>query len=263
MVIENKDHIKKNIFLEYGYPSTAEEKMQLIKEIGFDGIFLFADNNFEENVKLAQKYSLNIETIHLPFQNICNSIWEEGINGEEYTKLIMDWIKKASDNKIDKVIFHLTQSKTPPQMSELGFSRIKRILDFGSECNVYIAFENLRNLEYLEETVKRFRDHENFICCFDVGHANCFSKNIKTYDFENYRGLIKCLHIHDNNEEYDDHYLPFDGSIDYKEVFKKLKNINYDGELTLEVICKNNTLSEKDYVKKAKEAIDRIESYLL
>ena len=83
----------------------------------------------------------------------------------------------------------------------LEFKRIKKMLDVAKEKNVFIAFENLRNLEYLEETMNRFGLDDNAICCFDVGHANCFSKNIKTYDFPRYKGLIKCLHIHDNNGE--------------------------------------------------------------
>jgi len=258
----NIKKFKKNMFLDYGYSSTSEEKMKLIKANGFDGIFLFADDLFEENVKLASKYGLNIETIHLPFQGVCNSVWEEGLDGDNYASLIMNWIDKASNNNIDKVIFHLSQSNTPPQMTELGFVRIKKILEHAKDKKVFVAFENLRNLEYLEATMDRFGLEDNAICCFDVGHASCFSKNIKTYDFPRYKGLIKCLHIHDNHGERDEHLLPFEGSIDYEEVFTKLKKIGYDGELTLEVIGKHSTYTEEEYVKKAKEALDKIETYL-
>ena len=254
---------KKNMFLDYGYKSSSEEKMKLIKKYGFDGIFLHANSSFEENVELAKKYDLHIETIHLPFQNVCNNVWLDDVSGEEYVDLIIEWINKASNNSIDKVIFHLSQSDTPPQMNELGFKRIKKMLDVAKEKNVFIAFENLRNLEYLEETMYRFGLDDNAICCFDVGHANCFSKNIKTYDFPRYKGLIKCLHIHDNNGERDQHLIPFEGSIDYQEVFVKLKAIGYNGELTLEVITKDTSLPEEEYVKKAKDAIDKIESYIM
>ena len=184
---------KKNMFLDYGYNSSSAEKMKLIKKYGFDGIFLHANSSFEENVKLASEYGLKIETIHLPFHNVCNNVWLDDPSGEEYTELIIEWINKASNNNIDKVIFHLSQSNTPPQMNELGFARIKRMLDVAKAKNVYIAFENLRNLEYLEATMDRFGPSDHAICCFDVGHASCFSKNIDTYDFPRYAGLIRCL----------------------------------------------------------------------
>lgn len=254
---------KKNMFLDYGYNSSSAEKMKLIKKYGFDGIFLHANSSFEENVKLASEYGLKIETIHLPFHNVCNNVWLDDPSGEEYTELIIEWINKASNNNIDKVIFHLSQSNTPPQMNELGFARIKRMLDVAKEKNVYIAFENLRNLEYLEATMDRFGPSDHAICCFDVGHASCFSKNIDTYDFPRYRGLIRCLHIHDNHGEKDEHLLPFQGSIKYEEVFNKLKKIGYCGDLTLEVISKDTSMPEEEYVKNAKKALDKIESYIL
>ncbi len=262
--------MKKNIFFDYGYNSSIEEKAKLIKETGFDGVFLFADSLFEEKYAMAVKYGLNVETIHLPFQKVCNLLWiddeMQNVKAREYVETIKKWIRIASEKHIDKVVFHLSQSLTPPPINKIGFERILEILSECEKYNVYLALENLRYLEYLDETLANVKS-KYLICCFDSGHANCFTKNIESYDFEKYKGLIKCLHLHDNHGENDEHLIPFMGNIDFKKVMYKLKKINYDGQLTLEIINSksdyylNKTLNEKEYLHMALSAIKKIEDY--
>ena len=45
---------------------------------------------------------------------------------------------------------------------------------------------------------------------------------------------LGALHIHDNDRWKDLHQIPFAGSIDWNEVVKALKDIDYKGEFTLE-----------------------------
>lgn len=252
--------MKKNIYLNYGFTSTNEEKVRLIKKTGFDGVFLFGDDKFEENVSLCRKYSLNIETIHLPFNNLCNTIWTD--DASYYMQLMKSWIDKASENNIDKVIFHLNQSTNPPKANEEGFNRIQELIIYSKNKNINLCFENLRFLEYLDEVLRRF-NHLGISLCFDCGHANCFTKNIKTYDFDKYKGLIKCLHIHDNNGINDLHLLPFNGNIDYKKLVSDLKGINYNNQLSLEVIYndKYENYTEEEYIENAYKALTKIEEY--
>ena len=51
-----------------------------------------------------------------------------------------------------------------------------------------------------------------------------------------------CTHLHDNSGRPDDdqHLLPFDGSIDFGRVAKRLRESNYQGTLTLEIFDVNN-----------------------
>ena len=46
---------------------------------------------------------------------------------------------------------------------------------------------------------------------------------------------LKLLHVHDNDYTYDQHLLPYLGKIDWGEVTKALGDIDYDGDLTLEI----------------------------
>ena len=45
---------------------------------------------------------------------------------------------------------------------------------------------------------------------------------------------LQALHIHDNDKHGDSHQIPFSMKIDFNEIAKALKDINYQGELTLE-----------------------------
>lgn len=257
---------KKYIYLDYGYSSSSEEKFALIKETGFDGVFLFANDEFLENVNLAKKYQLDIETIHLPFQNVCNNLWIENEKSTEYVEDIKKWINIASENGIDKVIFHLSQSTNPPKPTEKGFERLKEIVEVCEKRGVYLALENLRYLDYLNLSLEKIKS-DKLICCFDSGHANCFTKNINEYDFMKYKGLIRCLHLHDNNGLKDEHLIPFMGNIDFIKLSKELKKIGYNGPLTLEVMKTNSNsikyenLSEIDFLKMAFASLCKIEEY--
>lgn len=72
-----------------------------------------------------------------------------------------------------------------------------------------------------------------FDWCYDTGHANVHHLSC--------RELLKCesapisLHIQDNHGTYaDEHLLPGDGDIDWKEFLDVLHAIDYKGELVLE-----------------------------
>jgi sugar phosphate isomerase/epimerase len=45
---------------------------------------------------------------------------------------------------------------------------------------------------------------------------------------------LQALHIHDNDRLHDSHQIPFSMDIDFKGVAKALKDIDYQGYLTLE-----------------------------
>ena len=43
------------------------------------------------------------------------------------------------------------------------------------------------------------------------------------------------MHLHDNDQSDDLHLMPFDGTLNWKEVMQNLKNCNYVGPITMEL----------------------------
>lgn len=76
-------------------------------------------------------------------------------------------------------------------------------------------------------------NHPLLQAVWDCGHANM-------QDMSQEQGItllgkhIKCLHIHDNNGESDQHMYPFSGTLDMDSFVAGLKKIGYDGYFTLE-----------------------------
>lgn len=114
---------------------------------------------------------------------------------------------------------------------------IKPLLDYAIKKDVTVLSENLLWGSSIKATaisalVKEVNS-KNFGWCYDTGHANAHDISC--------RELLKCeiapisLHIQDNNGQYrDDHLIPGDGNIDWKEFLDILHTIGYKGEFVLE-----------------------------
>lgn len=250
--------MKHNIYFEYQKHTPYKERLDLIKRAGFDGIFLKIDenDNNEEIINYARQLELDIEAFHLSADN-CNSLWEETALGEEYTLSIIEGIKEASRFDISTVVMHISSGNHPPAINPIGLERIRRILEVANIYQVNVALENLRRLDYLDYIFDNISD-SYLRFCFDSGHANAFTKNIDSFEFEKYQDLLICIHLSDNNGLYDEHELPFSGNINWSKLMTNLRKINFERPLTLEAVNKNIHLSEKEYLEKSKEVLNRL-----
>ena len=113
------------------------ETINSINNAGFKNVFVqWYDENLEysqeEQVKLCKKLGFNIIFAHLGYQNI-NSIWEEGIDGDNLVKRYKKDIKDCKENGIPMVVMHLTSKKKAPIYGEIGLNRIKKIVQYAKE----------------------------------------------------------------------------------------------------------------------------------
>lgn len=75
-------------------------------------------------------------------------------------------------------------------------------------------------------------DSPHFGWCFDTGHANrCGLRQTELLGLQN---PPLSLHVQDNHGKHDEHLLPGDGTIDWKEFLDTLHAIGYRGDLVLE-----------------------------
>lgn len=250
------------IYLGYGYQSDYKTKVELIKKVGFDGVFVFwHEQLLEELCNYIRKQNLDIESIHMPFKT-CNELWKDTPMGEDYCQLMINGINEASKLNIKTIVMHISSGNEPPEMSNIGIERINKILKVCEEKQVNLALENLRRLDYLDKIYESCQSHY-LKFCFDSGHANAFTKNIYQFEWEKYQNKLICVHLHDNDGYSDLHKLPFTGNIDWQFVGSKFKEINYQGPLTLEVVNKHQLeINEELYIKKAKTVLEKIEEYI-
>lgn len=224
-----------------------------IKNAGFKNVFIewYNDNLKLQNdiLNYVKENNLNIVFAHLGYR-IANDIWHDNGNGV-VNKYIND-IKICKENGIELVIMHPTLVYEDPGMNELGLNRIKEILDYAKNINVKVAFENVELVEYLEYIIKNI-DYPNLGVCYDVGHANLFCNG--NFNVELFKDRVFAIHLHDNFKKKDDHNLPFDGTVNFEDAIKKIKDMNYNGYVIIESGYSNyyNNLSIEDYYKLAYE----------
>ena len=207
-----------------------------IKNANFKNVFVqWYDEDWEysqqEQVKLCKELGLNIIFAHLGYQNI-NSIWEDGNDGDTLVERYKLDIKNCYENGIPMVVMHLTSKKIAPKYGEIGLKRIRKIVEYAKKLNVKVAFENTKIKGYLEYVLENIKD-DNVGICFDSGHFHVHFND--EFNFEFFKDRIFAVHLHDNDKSDDLHLLPFDGTLDWKNVMNKLKECNYQGPITLEL----------------------------
>ena len=134
--------------------------------------------------------------------------------------------------------------------------------------DIKLCVENIPTIGHANDKIKEFpktiedmlyliNGLENVGICLDVGHANV-SGNVLTF----YNNLSKTqkiwnLHLHDNLGDKDDHLEIRKGNIPFKELFKKLKEDDYKGFLSIELdtwcrkeIEKNERVKALKYLRK-------------
>lgn len=125
----------------------------------------------------------------------------------------------------------------------------KELLPFAKDHGVKIATENMWNWENgatqscfaacsTAESFCRHIDLVNdpyLVACLDLGHAEMKgSGDGAPYMIRQLGNRLQALHIHDNDQLGDSHQIPFSMKIDFVEIAKALREINYKGVLTLE-----------------------------
>lgn len=232
------------------------QTIKAVKNAGFKNVFVqWYDENWEcsqeEQVKLCKELGLNIIFAHLGYQNI-NSIWDEGIEGDNLVERYKNDIKECKEFGISMVVMHLTTKRNSAMYNEIGLNRVRKIVEYAKELDVKIALENTKMKGYLEYVLGNIKE-DNLGICFDAGHYHVHFDD--EFDFEFFKDRIFAVHLHDNDKTSDLHLLPFDGTIEWNAVIQKIKQSNYKGPVTLELCYRYDYLnmSLDDFYEKGYE----------
>ena len=232
-----------------------------IKDAGFDGVFVqwYNDNTWEfsqqEQVDFCYELGLEIEFAHLGYWQI-EDIWKIGDKGDQVVEGYFRDLDAIKKNNIPMVVMHLTNLYDAPPASEIGIKRFQAIADYAQKLGIKIAFENTKVITLFDSVLDNIKN-KNVGICFDSGHYHCNFKD--QFNWDKYKDRIFTLHLHDNDGNSDLHLLPYDGNLDWNELFKNLNNANYNGNIVLESCYSYQYLKQslkefyKDSLKTAKK----------
>lgn len=240
---------------------SSKETIKSISEAGFKNVFIqWYDKKFdysqEEQLEYIKQKGLNVIFAHLGYRGI-NAIWENDKKGDLLVDKYLNNIDKCYSNNIPMVVMHLVNGKKAPMFSEVGLDRIKKIADYAKSKNIKVAFENTKIKGYLEYVLRNIKS-SNVGICYDAGH--CHAHFNDDFNFGFFKNRIFAVHLHDNDKSDDLHLLPFDGTIDWENVIKKLKENNYNGPVTLELCYRRGYLktSPLNFYKEGYEIGERL-----
>ena len=241
--------------------SPIEERIAAIAEAGFDAVCLDfekelekTETSWENQMKLAQKYALPVENVHLSAKGM-NAVWKKGEEGDAMIGRLMNELRDMSSLGVKTGVAHITWGHGFPEGSfEVGLERYKKAVETAEKYGVVLALENsvyAQHVHYLLENIKS----PNLGFCYDSGHENAYTPN-EDY-LSKYGDILVAMHLHDNDGKNDNHFLPLHpmGTVNWQKKLALLKNTELFGRMiTLEAGFEGENLLEgfSDALAKAK-----------
>ena len=255
--------MKLGIEIDRALNISYEEQAKMIKEHGFDAAFVGLEaKNLDELVKALQKYDIELENCHAPFDGI-NNMWLAGEVGDHMLDRLLRCVDECAKYAIPVLVVHLSSGMTPPRMNDIGFDRYDRLMQYAREKGVVIAYENIRKLDNVAYMMENYPE-AGF--CWDVGHEACYMNGMEFMPLFGKR--MVAIHVHDNTGIYDQdkHWLPYDGVVNMDRVAKHFATSGYQKSLMLEVDQRSAGIPnlEEFYTKAyavASKIAERIEYY--
>lgn len=255
--------MKKAINL-YFINGDTKEKLDNIKNAGFDGVFLGVyDKNetmtLEEQVEYCKQIGLGISMIHCSYiEPKLNGLWvEDSADGEFTENDLLEQIERIKSLGVKDFVIH-TNGSFEAQNSKAGLKRIKNILSACEKYNLNLCIENLYVKEQVEYIFENLQS-KNLKFCYDCGHENFLTPNCGLV--EKYGDILTTTHIHDNHGSKDEHLTLGEGTLDKIRLAKLLSKCNFE-YLSCEVKSSNPEQSQQELLENNFKALTELEQLI-
>ena len=179
-------------------------------------------------------------------------------------------IDVAEDLPFTRLILHMGGSRetADPRKRDAAFSTLEHLILHAHHAGVTICVENTTSEMGAPAYLRAFVDETRLTGLrfnFDIGHAHLsdFPEDERIEkSFAPLRDLVASVHLHDNHGDKDEHFPPYDGSIDWPAAVKTLKSAP-EGNLPLILELKEKigpeAHSTADQLASARKSLDRLE----
>ena len=136
----------KGISLYFGYKCDYKERIDLIKEAGFECVITSADPSLNKQngtirnqVKYLKKKGLKLSSLHMTYvEEELPNFFKDNKIGDKIEKRIIKDLRIAKKYGFTCVVVHISGEE-----SEIGYKRIENILSVCEKLDVPLAIENL------------------------------------------------------------------------------------------------------------------------
>ena len=144
----------------------------------------------------------------------------------------------------------------PDGMKAMNIEFFGRLCDVAEKYGITVCYENMpfpnlpiASVAQILDTVKQL-NRDNFKVCLDTGHCAVFGHDAGEAVKMIGKDYLYALHVHDNDGKSDYHWLPHTGVINWDSFKNALRDINYDGVLSLETSIKRKDIPENEWESK-------------
>ena len=239
-----------------------EETIKCIADAGFDYVdFSFCDldrtsweegvwkkEDFEKLREYADSYHISFNQAHAPFPS---SVGDEERDAEIFESIVRA-MECAAVLGVKHIIVHpkhhLPYKGNEETLRKMNYEFYRSLIPYCEKYQIKVAIENMWQKDKLRKCIVKstcgdsaehvqYVDMLNspwFVACLDIGHAALIGDDIPGVIKMLGHDRLKCLHVHDVDYVRDNHTLPGMQKIDFGPIIQALKDIQYDGEFTLE-----------------------------
>ena len=248
-----------------GCPSDAyfgaknyEEGLKKLKSHGFDCIdyrdFFNPDGEVyqmdDKKLKAAENIGVKMWQMHAAWPLDDSTAKSRKAGDKVYVKSI----KAANVLGCKYLVIHPAvpygwgKEPSAQEVYDINYQRFYNLLPCAKDNGVTLCLENMP-FGTEGHSFSKVKDVKTFVrnvndpylgVCFDTGHAfvtgdNCYDA-IKTLGED-----LMTLHVHDDAGRQDRHLFPFQGSVDWEGFIKGLREIGFDGCISLETAVSGKT----------------------
>ena len=232
------------------FPQNWKDEFTLLNECGLDSVeWLLTKGSISFNPALRDPQSV----VGYPISSICvDTLVDEGIHDSEYLRETLEPLcRLISEHPFVKTI---TIPLLEESSMEDDFKR-KKFLGCMVQIaqlypNINFSFEAELGIEELEEIVSLC---DNFYVTYDTGNITSYGLDHAEY-ISTFSKKINNVHLKDRT--FDARTVePTQGDTDFKQIFKNLKTINYDGPYILQT-ARSADGHEKDTILRHKKIFE-------
>lgn len=230
------------------YVELSYDNFSTLRKSGIDFTTLV-----NEVMNIHSSISSKVLIGHLPYGELIN----KAVVVSEQDKVIRElrrWVEFYSNIGIKVAAIHIPYQLAGPSDTSITFPQkirdscilfFKSLVKLGREYSLVLAVENrfergiFGYLPYdLLDIINSVGD-DYLRLCLDVGHAHINGISPKEY-YKILHPNVVLIHLHDNDGSKDLHLPPYLGGIDWDGFLSTLKQLGYNGNYVLEVLCNDN-----------------------
>lgn len=253
--------VETGIFHWFGYIQPFQERIELIKEANFNYVMLWWDDEVypsfihrRDLVKLVKDNGLQLDNVHLPFDNK-NLLWcEKKETRLKQTYKIIEWMNECKNAGVDKIVMHTTYGDNLDLNYKFGYQSFESIIKEAEDIKLKVALENTQMFTYTDFLLKEFASpYVGF--CYDSSHDFVNGQSCGEI-LDKWKDRLFAVHLSDNDGLCDRHWIPGKGHVNWNKIINILKEANIKSySMEAYPFEEEKELRPIDFLKKARNSL--------